>query len=707
MTNVKKTFFLLGTALVLWCAEAGATRTAPFTANAISTSTNEDASTTVAFDVTRTRQGRGEFTYVYSVVSPPANGSTSTPEGSTVTYTPVANFNGEDSFTYQAVGARGFASTATVTIRVDAVNDAPTVAIGAVATNEDETASGQAVASDADGDELSYSFSDPAHGSVTNLEGGFTYVPDPNFNGTDSFTVTVTDSLGGSSSAEATVTVAPVAEPWNFSALPLEAEALVGQTGSVLSVSLPSDSGHDVNGGPAVIGPDASGDDWAVFAGESLFAVNLRTGETRVIEEGIRSGATPLAIENDAFQGFVVPMTSPRRGDNGISGTLLISDMTSGSPVNNVFNPAGSIAIDTSVALLSESDSGEFEFVVGSTNSPELYERVIDTTNAGSLFRMNQNGEIVGILNENSPTPIHNWMGNSPTIDVEKDGGAVVLEGTSVGHDGSGTGWNTAGISCSLISFDPYSLDSNGNMDLLSVYDPGQEGCSTAVYTSETQHELDSAMVPEIVPGVPGANATYWGRLFGDPDENDGKDTGIAFQVYRDDPSVVKCTAEWENGHGQSSMDGFYNGLVTDDEGNAFLSLKRTVVTGSRTQYAHSLARLDADDCSITYLYDFSGISQAGTPGLGVTETGQKVVMVAGDNGYLLVFDPDSGTKLASYVLGSTEMAVASPTVTGYGVAVLQKDGTFNVVDAGITAHYGNWPKTRGDLRGTGRMRFE
>ena len=49
-------------------------------------------------------------------------------------------------------------------------------------------------ATDADGDTLTYIFSDPAKGSVVNNDDDtFTYTPDANVNGSDSFTITVSD----------------------------------------------------------------------------------------------------------------------------------------------------------------------------------------------------------------------------------------------------------------------------------------------------------------------------------------------------------------------------------------------------------------------------------------------------------------------------------------------------------------------------------
>src|SRR6185295_17651618 len=54
------------------------------------------------------------------------------------TYTPTANYNGPDSFTYQAKDAAGaLSNTATVTITVNPVNDAPVAVDDAYNTNED------------------------------------------------------------------------------------------------------------------------------------------------------------------------------------------------------------------------------------------------------------------------------------------------------------------------------------------------------------------------------------------------------------------------------------------------------------------------------------------------------------------------------------------------------------------------------------------
>ncbi|WP_418148876.1 Ig-like domain-containing protein [Variovorax paradoxus] len=99
-----------------------------------------------------------------------------------------------------------------VTLNEQNINDAPKAPDYTKTTNEDTPVSGQVTGTDVDGDALSYvKGSDPAHGTVTvNADGTYTYVPGANFNGTDSFTVTVSDGHGGTTTSTVTVTINPV-----------------------------------------------------------------------------------------------------------------------------------------------------------------------------------------------------------------------------------------------------------------------------------------------------------------------------------------------------------------------------------------------------------------------------------------------------------------------------------------------------------------
>ena len=72
-----------------------------------------------------------------TIKTQPTNGSVSVQTGGKVRYTPTKDFNGQDSFVYEAADDDGLKGEATVTVTVTAVNDPPVVARGArTATRE-------------------------------------------------------------------------------------------------------------------------------------------------------------------------------------------------------------------------------------------------------------------------------------------------------------------------------------------------------------------------------------------------------------------------------------------------------------------------------------------------------------------------------------------------------------------------------------------
>ena len=77
-------------------------------------------------------------TLTASLVASAANGTVTLDADGSFTYTPAANFNGTDSFTYTASDGTAVSNVATVTITVSAVNDAP-VAVNDAATTAEET----------------------------------------------------------------------------------------------------------------------------------------------------------------------------------------------------------------------------------------------------------------------------------------------------------------------------------------------------------------------------------------------------------------------------------------------------------------------------------------------------------------------------------------------------------------------------------------
>jgi hypothetical protein len=147
-----------------------------------------------------------------TAVSKPQFG-TATTDGQTVTYTPNANFVGNDNFSYFVSDGKGGTAAGAVSITVNGPggpNQAPT-AVNDTAT----TASGSAVLidvllndSDANGDALSITIDGPpSHGTATVNNGKIVYTPTVGFVGADSITYIVSDGKGGTATATVTVSV--------------------------------------------------------------------------------------------------------------------------------------------------------------------------------------------------------------------------------------------------------------------------------------------------------------------------------------------------------------------------------------------------------------------------------------------------------------------------------------------------------------------
>jgi VCBS repeat-containing protein len=151
-------------------------------------------------------------------VTDPAHGTVSLNSNGGYTYTPAADYNGPDSFTYKANDGSFDSNVVTVALTVTPVNDAPVAMndIGTVAEDGSLTKSAAAGVlgndTDAEGQPLTAAkVTDPAHGTLSlNSNGGYTYTPAANYNGPDSFTYKANDGTSDSNFATVAITVTPV-----------------------------------------------------------------------------------------------------------------------------------------------------------------------------------------------------------------------------------------------------------------------------------------------------------------------------------------------------------------------------------------------------------------------------------------------------------------------------------------------------------------
>ncbi|MDB6071596.1 MAG: outer rane adhesin like protein, partial [Verrucomicrobiales bacterium] len=210
----------------------------------------DDVVITAAANVSLLSNDTGGVPPVTAVkVANPSHGTVTVNSDGTFLYTPVANYNGTDTFTYRAVDGSGQSAPATVTITITPVNDPPVaVADGPYSTGQDAPLTVSAalgvLANDADAEgavltaEVGVA---PVSGVlILNANGGFTYTPNAGFAGADSFSYRANDGTAASPFVTATLNVinvpdAPSAVADSFTAVKNTALTVTALTGGTVT----------------------------------------------------------------------------------------------------------------------------------------------------------------------------------------------------------------------------------------------------------------------------------------------------------------------------------------------------------------------------------------------------------------------------------------------------------------------------------------
>ncbi|RLJ15886.1 hypothetical protein DJ031_16435 [bacterium endosymbiont of Escarpia laminata] len=258
-----------------------------------------------------------------------SSGGVVSTDGSTITYTPASGFDGTETFTYSMTDGTANSADATVTVIVSD-NQAPVITEGvSTAVTMDEDGSPLAFiltlhATDTEGDTLNWSIdTQAANGTATANGPGdvkvILYVPNPDFNGADSFVVAVTD---GTNSDTIIVNVTVTAQP----------DAPEITEGATTTVNM------DEDGSPTAFAltlnaSDADGDTltWSISSAATKGAATASgTGASKVI------GYTPNADANGTDT-FTVQV------DDGTGSTDTIDVTVNIAPVNDAPTIGGTV----------------------------------------------------------------------------------------------------------------------------------------------------------------------------------------------------------------------------------------------------------------------------------------------------------------------------------------------------------------------------
>jgi hypothetical protein len=166
---------------------------------------NKNSSQNITFAASDPDPEDTQFTF--TIVDSPQHGSLWT-YPKVATYYPTNGFYGTDSFTYVANDGKGDGPFATVLLTVLDANNPPVVADQAVVAKVNHAAIIRLTASDLDNDPLTFQIlTQPESGSLSGTGTNYIYQPNPDFLGTDKFTIQAFDGKDHSAPATVTITV--------------------------------------------------------------------------------------------------------------------------------------------------------------------------------------------------------------------------------------------------------------------------------------------------------------------------------------------------------------------------------------------------------------------------------------------------------------------------------------------------------------------
>ncbi len=371
--------------------------------------------------------------------------------GRNLVYTPDDNFTGADSITFKVNDGTLDSTPAVISITVNPVNDPPTAIAGSATVIEDGSVNITLTGSDVDAGEVLTFFkvTDPANGSVNVVNGIATYIPNPNFNGSDSFTFKTNDGEVDSTPATVSITVmpvddAPVANPQSVS---------VNEDGSLM-VTL---TGSDVDGDIL------------------FFTIPGKPPHGNVILSGAVATYTPDPNYNgpDSISFFVYTIIS---GNPVFSSAAAISITV--NPVNDVPVAVNDGSISSPFATIDE-DSGASAPITVLANDTD-----IDLTPLTVTLASSPNGTVT--INDGTTlsfTPLENFNG-STTIDY------------TISDGQGGTAGATVFLTVTPVNDAPLAVD-DGSVEspFVTVLEDSEASPAIEVLVNDTDLELNPVMV--------------------------------------------------------------------------------------------------------------------------------------------------------------------------------------------------------------------
>ncbi|MAD98701.1 MAG: hypothetical protein CMB99_15365 [Flavobacteriaceae bacterium] len=310
-------------------------------------------------------------------------------------YTPPAGFTGTDTFQYTITDDSGDADTATVTVVVSAITDAPNAVDDAETVTTDVATSIDVLDNDSYGTDNAAAV-DPLTVSGTTTEGGTTsvvanqvvYTSPSGFSGVDTFTYTITDGSGDTDTATVTVTVS--ATPVNNGTPTANDDsANATQAGSVVTIDVldNDDYGSD--------GPNATHQ--LTFKNGATVNASTNGAQIAVVNNQIEYTPTASFSGTDTFEYIITDGSGD--ADRATVTVTVASSGSGGGSGGGSTNPVATNDTETvdkdsstnTIDVLANDQIGSAGFIAGHGLRLQggLSERYTDQ---GGFLRVNENG---------------------------------------------------------------------------------------------------------------------------------------------------------------------------------------------------------------------------------------------------------------------------------------------------------------------------
>lgn len=586
--------------------------------------------------------------------------------GTTATYTPNADYNGDDSFSYQVNdGTTNSPTRADVTLHVTAVNDAPVADAKWIRAANGKPAHLVVSATDVDSSTFTYSIAArPAHGTafIWNENRVF-YLPRNDYDGSDSFSYTASDGTSTSTAATVTVDVNADIESFPIDTLAVDSAVTKSTTADTIILTLPTATdGCQKTVGTQPVIPTTAATATGIVA--THYSTLLCGGRENYEEENtaiyfIAPNGTSDGLPNYEAYLLDVGYNVEAPGVYLENGTLIFPLTNYGGFVKySLSNESETTTIEESLITPFQSggvvdstplyDHNNGLIYTGSTNVPETCYNG-DSNDCGQMALVSlYDGETLDKLDEDDD--FNAWFSGA-CLKIDHNGLSSSEDKILCGFaEGGETSDSTSGMhSCEVALLHDVGTPSRTNNTLTTelsfdaTYDLGNEGCTEV-------GALKSGWTN-------GSFATDGNYFYGIPYGSSTADSITQLATWDLDLNA-DALFEISSDYSHTITNGFYNQLLLAQDGNLYM----TVTMEDDGNTGAAVLRIDPTTGLIDTLYFSSRFQdgQLGTAHLFLDSSGNEVIAFAkGDTG--VVLNLTDGSEVASYTLGSESSHSIAP----------------------------------------------